>query len=87
MFAEEATLISKNIPSPDLTRLRPVLLFLLLFFVCLFGVFFFQIRAFSHMKVANFCGRRRRRFIWRAAVFFFSLQDFEKEGKKDAPAL
>lgn len=40
MFAEEATLIGKNIPSPDLTRLRPVLLFLLLFFVCLFGVFF-----------------------------------------------
>lgn len=74
MFAEEATLISKNIPSPDLTRLRPLSFFFycFLFFVCLF--FLFQSGPFSHMKVANFLREETEAFhLACRRLFFFSL--------------
>lgn len=53
MFAEEAPLISKNIPSSDSTRLRLVVLFLFLF---LFFSFFFKSGRFLALKSQTFAG-------------------------------
>lgn len=69
MFAEEAPLISKSIPSPDLTRLRPVLLplrrvFSLYSFFPNLGVFSHESRKLSREETeASHLACRRRLFF------------------------
>lgn len=73
MFAEEAPLISKNIPSSDSTRLRLVVLFRFLFFFSIQGVFSHESRKLSREKMKAFHPAPKLRC---AAVFFFLFLRF-----------